>query len=152
MSIDQAFNYRKMRETVCTSGLLSEAQISALGSEGNECVINLLPNDSEYALAGENEIAEEQGMLYTYISVDFGAPHKDDYVKFEKSMRALQGKKTIVHCAANDRVSAFYAIYACKHLVWSAADASEHITSIWSPMDHQPWQSFIAEHIEGSGR
>lgn len=93
MSIDGAFNYRKMSKTACTSGLLSEAQIFALGSEGYECVINLLPNDSEYALAGEKTIIEEQGLLYTYIPVDFGAPHKDDYVEFEKSMRALQGKK-----------------------------------------------------------
>jgi protein tyrosine phosphatase (PTP) superfamily phosphohydrolase (DUF442 family) len=150
VSVEQAFNYRKMSEAICTSGLLSETQISALRDEGYECVINLLPNDSEYALTGEKELVEEQGLLYTYIPVDFSAPHKSDYLKFEESMKALHGSRLMVHCAANYRVSAFYAIYAYKHLGWSAAEAHEHIASVWNPAEHHPWHLFIAEHLEGT--
>jgi hypothetical protein len=45
----------------------------------------------------------------------------------------------MVHCAANYRVSAFYAIYARRNLGWSDKDANVHITSIWNPAEHDPW-------------
>lgn len=75
-----------------------------------------MPNDSEYALQGEKELIEKQGLSYTYIPVEFNAPQEHDYVEFENAMNALQGNKTMIHCAANYRVSAFYAIYAHRNL------------------------------------
>lgn len=150
MSVDDAFNFKKVSESISTAGLLSEQQIDALKQEGYASVINLLPNDSEYALAGEKERIENQGIRYEYIPVEFNAPMEHDYVEFENTMVALKGNKTMVHCAANYRVSAFYAIYARRNLGWSVSKAEEHIASIWNPAEHDPWETFIAHMLQTS--
>lgn len=152
MIVEQAYNYRRVSATVCTAGVLSEAQIGALAGEGYRAVINLLPMDSQYALPAERELIAQQGLIYQYIPVDFDAPHKNDYREFERAMKALHGKKILVHCAANYRVSAFYAIYACRHLGWSGAAAQEHIASLWNPAEYDPWGDFIAEHMGDASR
>ena len=61
---------------------------------------------------------------------------------------ATQGKKIIVHCAANYRVSAFYAIFAHRNLGWSEKEAREHIASLWSPAEHEPWDRFITQMLQ----
>ena len=54
------------------------------------------------------------------------------------------GDKTIhVHCAANYRVSAFYALYAMHKGLWTLQQAEEHMRGIWNPADYPAWQSFI---------
>lgn len=148
MSVDDAFNYKKVSESISTAGLLSEQQIDALKQEGYQSVINLLPNDSEYALQGEKERIENQGISYKYIPVEFNAPTEHDYVEFENTMKALQGNRTMIHCAANYRVSAFYAIYARRNLGWSVNEANEHIASIWNPAEHDPWETFITRMLQ----
>ena len=150
MSVDDAFNYKKVSETISTAGLLSEQQIDSLKPQGYQCVINLLPNDSEYALQGEKERIEGQGISYYYIPVEFSAPTEHDYFDFENTMKALQANKTMIHCAANYRVSAFYAIYAMHNLGWSVNEATEHIASIWNPAEYDPWETFIARMLQGN--
>ena len=148
MSFDEAFNFRKMSEEICTAGLLNKDQICPLGAEGYESVINFLPKDSEYALSGEKELIENQDLVYRHISVTFNPPHRDDYREFETAMNALQGKKIVIHSAANYRVFAFYARYACRNPGWSVAKAKRHIASLWDPIEHDPWGSFIAENVQ----
>ena len=144
MSIDQAFNFRRVSDTIGTAGLLSEDQLGALKQEGYESVINLLPDDSEYAIKGEKELIERQGLIYTHIPVDFSAPQTSDYRAFETAMNGLCGKKLIIHCAANYRVSAFYGIYAHHYHDWSVVRANEFIASVWNPGEHEPWAAFIS--------
>lgn len=150
MGVEDAFNYKEVSESISTAGLLSEQQVDALQSEGYNCVINLLPNDSEYALQSEKERIENQGIRYEYIPVEFNAPTEHDYVEFENTMKALKANKTMVHCAANYRVSAFYAIYARRNLGWSVSKAEKHIASIWNPAEYDPWESFIAHMLQPS--
>ena len=45
------------------------------------------------------------------------------------AMQAVPDDRTLIHCAANFRVTAFYSLYAMKHLDWTAAQASEKTTS-----------------------
>jgi protein tyrosine phosphatase (PTP) superfamily phosphohydrolase (DUF442 family) len=144
MSIEQAFNYRKVSERVGTAGLLSEEQLRALKREGYESLINLLPDDSEYAIPGERQLVEDQGIDYRHIPVDFAAPTQSDYLEFVTVMKELEGKKLMIHCAANYRVSAFYALYAYQHQGWSITQANGFIASLWNPAEHEPWESFIA--------
>ncbi|MBN7795756.1 protein tyrosine phosphatase family protein [Parahaliea mediterranea] len=151
MSVERAFNFRPVSENVATSGLLNEEQLSALGASGYEAVINLLPHDSQYAIPGEEAIVAGQGIDYFYIPVDFAHPVAEDYAAFVRAMGACRGKRLLIHCAANYRVSAFYAIYAWEHLGWSATRAREHIASIWQLEDNPPWESFIATYIPGGG-
>ena len=61
MSVEQAYNYRAVSETVATSGRVEPEQIAQPGDAGVEVVINLLPDSSEYAVQGERQIVEGQG-------------------------------------------------------------------------------------------
>lgn len=145
MSIDQAYNYKKVSNKVSTSGLLTKEQLSLLKSEEYEAVINLLPGDHKYAIADEKKIVEEQGIIYRQIPVEFNRPRMEDYSEFAGSMNEFENKKVMIHCAANYRVSAFYSIYAFRELGWSKKQALEWISSIWSPSEYPPWEAFISE-------
>ena len=148
MDVSQAYNFKRIDDSVSTSGLLSEEQLSALGPEGYEAVINLLPDDSEYALPSERAIVQGQGIDYRYIPVDFSAPTDEDYTAFVQAMASSEGKRLHIHCAANYRVSAFYAIYAHQHLDWPRSRAMAHIESIWTPAEHPPWDAFVSNYLD----
>lgn len=143
MSVNQAYNYKKVGDNVCTAGLLNEEQLSCLCGEEYEVVINLLPDDSKYAIKNEREIVAGQGIAYHYIPVDFAAPGLEDYHKFEVIMNQIGERKVLIHCAANHRVSAFYSVYARRNLGWSEQQAYDLITSIWNPAKNSQWQQFI---------
>lgn len=144
MSIEQAYNFHLIDDTVSTSGLLNEEQLAELRASGYEAVINLLPRHSKYAIQNEEQIVAAQGVDYIYIPVDFSAPKEEEYSEFVGVMKCWQGRKVLVHCAANYRVSAFYAMYAYEHLGWSASRARAHIESIWRPEEYPPWDQFIS--------
>ncbi len=146
-SVEEAYNFKAIDTAVATAGVLSPAQLAVLGKEGYEAVINLLPVSSDYAVAGEERIVVEQGIAYHYLPVDFAAPSDADYAAFVRAVDACAGKRVLIHCAANYRVSAFYAIYAHEHLSWSASRARAHIESIWNPAEHPPWDRFVAARI-----
>lgn len=149
MGVERAYNFRKVSDSISTAGVLGEEQLGALQREGYTAVINLLPEDSEYAIRGEKDMVLRQGITYTHIPVDFNAPRDSDYSAFEIAMRELQGSKLMIHCAANFRVTAFYAIYARRNLGWSAEQADAFIAAIWSPSEHPPWDAFIAGLTQG---
>ncbi len=148
MSIDQAYNYRNINPQLCTAGLISPEQLAELGAEGYEAVICLLPHDSPYAIAGEPDIVTGQGLAYTYIPVDFAAPTAEDFADFEAAMQANGERKLMVHCAANYRVSAFYALYGVRHLGWSHPQAREFIAATWNLAEHPVWEAFVSEMLE----
>jgi hypothetical protein len=59
-------------------------------------------------------------------------------------MAQIPAGKTLIHCAANFRVTAFYSLYAQKHLGWSAAQAEAFRAAIWSGSHEPIWEQFIA--------
>ena len=147
MSTADAYNFKLIDASVSTSGVMSPENLACLSAEGFDAVINLMPDSSDYAVEGEQSLVEQQGVAYHYIPVDFAAPNREDYLNFADTLRGLAGQKTMIHCAANYRVSAFYAIYAVHNLGWSEATAREHIHSIWDPAEHPPWQRFVDEAL-----
>ena len=52
--------------------------------------------------------------------------------------------RTLLHCAANFRVSAFYGLYAVKHLGWSVEQAEAFRAPIWESSDYPVWEAFIS--------
>ena len=152
MSLAGAVNYREISERIATSGSVSEDRLRRLGTEGFDAVVNLLPDSSELAVADEREIVEGQGLEYHYIPVDFGNPTEADFSLFRSVMENAGGKKILIHCAANYRVSAFYSLYAMHDRDWSWEDARAHIASIWDPTDYPVWKRFIDKVKSQSGR
>jgi protein tyrosine phosphatase (PTP) superfamily phosphohydrolase (DUF442 family) len=141
MGVEASYNFRRVSETVTTSGIVGAKDLASLSAEGYGLLVNLLPADSEYAVAGEASIVEEQGVDYVYIPVDFAAPTHEQFDDFVTAMDAHAGETIHVHCAANYRVSAFYGLYAVKAGIWSVEDADRHLDSLWEPDD--VWREFI---------
>lgn len=150
MSTSDAYNYRQVDDLISTSGILSEEQLQSLGREGFTAVINLLPDESKFAQKSERDIVTSQGLNYVYVPVDFAAPEIDDYRRFEQEMEALSGNKLMIHCAANYRVSAFFAVYANRKLGWTSTKSQAFISSIWNPDEYPPWNTFINQHLDSN--
>lgn len=145
MPIADAYNYREISETVATSGIPTEEQLSGLKTEGFAAVINLLPDESSNAVAGEEDIIRDQGLEYYHIPVDFEDPTDEDFNAFTDALEGLGDQKILVHCASNFRASAFFALYAMKHIEWSEEQADELIDSLWDPIANPPWDQFIED-------
>jgi len=145
MSVDKAYNYRLVNGKVATSGRVEPQQLAQLGGEGFEVVINLLPESSPYAVAGERQSVEDQGIEYLYLPVDFAAPTLEDYGQFRQLMQRAGDRKLLIHCAANFRVSAFYSRYAIETGRWSPAQADQFMLSVWQPGEHPPWPQWLEQ-------
>jgi protein tyrosine phosphatase (PTP) superfamily phosphohydrolase (DUF442 family) len=143
MSIDQAYNYRLVSNITATAGFLTPDQLAALSKAGIEVVINLMPDSSEYAVESERQIIENQDIEYWYLPVDFSAPKLEEYEQFKRKLRQSEGKKLLIHCAANYRVSAFYSRYAIESGRWSAEEADRFMLSIWQPSDYPGWTEWL---------
>jgi uncharacterized protein (TIGR01244 family) len=145
MSVDKAYNYRAVNERVATAGRVELEQLAQLGSEGFQVVINLLPESSQYAVAGERQCVESQGIEYLHLPVDFAAPTLEDYRQFRQLMQRAGDRKLLIHCAANYRVSAFYSRYAIETGRWSEPEADRFMLSVWQPDEHPPWPRWLEE-------
>lgn len=146
MSIDQIYNVRKVDDRLITSGQPSEDQLRAAAAAGIDTVINLAPHDAENALPDEAGLVHELGMTYHHLPVVFANPTEGDFEAFDRLMVELPpDSRTLLHCAANFRVSAFYGLYAMKHLGWSAEQAEAFRAPIWDDSDYPAWEAFISE-------
>ena len=88
-------------------------------------------------------------MTYHHLPVVFADPTEDDFAAFEQIMADLPAdSRTLLHCAANFRVSAFYGLYAMKHLGWSVEQAEAFRAPIWGGRDYPVWEAFIVHMQE----
>lgn len=147
MDIDTSYNFLRINEKLTTSGLIPTDGLKALASQDYAVVINLLPDTSEYAIPHEREIVESQGIEYIYIPVDFQHPEPSDFSAFSESLERVLNSKVHIHCAANYRVSAFYALFEVNHGRWSQEQAMAFIQSIWQPIEHPEWSQFITDTL-----
>jgi protein tyrosine phosphatase (PTP) superfamily phosphohydrolase (DUF442 family) len=143
VGIQQSYNFRRVNERLTTSGLATVEQLGGLSGEGYDTVINLLPEDSEHAVADEARIVREQQLDYVYIPVDFAAPAHADLEAFSRALDEHHGEQVHVHCAANYRVSAFYGLYAVQRGLWSVDEADAFLADLWDPSEHPVWAAFI---------
>jgi protein tyrosine phosphatase (PTP) superfamily phosphohydrolase (DUF442 family) len=145
MGVQTIRNYLKVHEDLITGGQPSEEHLRAAAAEGVAVVVNLAPINPRYSLPDEDGLVRSLGMTYYHIPVAWDNPTPADFAAFEQLMPRLHGFKTLLHCAANFRVTAFYALYAMKHFCWSEAEADAFMSPIWSGSDHPVWQRFIAQ-------
>jgi len=143
MSTESIYNYRKVDDRLITGGQPTEEDLKAAADEGFRTVINLAPINPRYSLDDEEGLVQSLGMMYHHIPIDWENPTASDFAAFERVMQALPEGKTIIHCAANFRGTAFYSLYALKHLGWSTAQGDEFRASIWQGSDYPIWEAFI---------
>jgi protein tyrosine phosphatase (PTP) superfamily phosphohydrolase (DUF442 family) len=142
VAITDIRNFLAIDEDLATAGQPTEDQLRDVAAEGYAAVINLGLLDPKYCLADEAGLAASLGLRYHHIPVKFDAPTVDDFRAFVAAMDARAGAKTLVHCAANYRVSAFVALYGELRLGWPRARADELARRVWSP--NETWLAFIA--------
>ena len=145
MSIEEIYQYRKVNDQLITGGQPTEEQLQGVAEQGFRTVINLAPISPRYSLEDEDGLVRSLGMQYHHIPVEWDNPTAGDFSTFEGLMQAQPARKTFIHCAANFRVSAFYSLYAQKHLGWSKAQADAFRASIWQGSDYPIWEAFISQ-------
>ena len=144
MTSADIYNYIKVNDAFITGGQPTVEQFKSLAAEGFSTIINLATFDPPYALANEAELVHSLGMTYFHIPVEWDDPKDSDFTAFEQIMQQLPAGKTLIHCIANFRVTAFYSLYARKHLGWSEAEADDFRAKIWKGSDNPAWRAFIA--------
>ena len=102
VGIDSSLNFRRVSDSATTSGSVPDEDLAELGANGyDDVVVNLLPDRSEYAVAGEATILGDQGVGYVSIPIDFATRNHEQFEEFAAAMDANAGKVIHVHCAAN---------------------------------------------------
>ncbi len=142
--IDTSYNFRRASPTVTTSGVVGARRLGHLREQGYAAVINLLPDDNQQAVANEQELVTNQGLIYVHIPVDFARPTDAVFAQFCRAMDALDSQQMHLHCAANFRVSAFYARYARDRGWWKTAQAEAFVLDLWNPADYPGWVAFFS--------
>ncbi len=143
MSTEDIYNFCRVNERLVTGGQPTEEQIKSAAKEGFKIVINLATINPRYSLPDEEGLVHSLGMTYYHIPVKWDDPQASDFDAFENLFKQLDGEKILLHCAANFRVSAFYSLYAMKHLGWSEAQADEFRAPIWEGEDFPVWETLI---------
>jgi uncharacterized protein (TIGR01244 family) len=145
MSTEEIYNYRKVNDQLITGGQPTAEQLKSAAQNGFKTVINLATFNPQRSLEDEAGLVQSLGMTYHHIPVEWEQPTESDFEAFEKVVNQLGGSKTLIHCAANFRVTAFYSLYALKHLGWSENQAEAFRSSIWQGSDYPIWEKFIGQ-------
>jgi protein tyrosine phosphatase (PTP) superfamily phosphohydrolase (DUF442 family) len=143
MGSETITNFIRIDDTTSTGGMPTKEQLEAAAAEGCEVVINLATYRIEHSLNDEAAVVQALGMDYHAIPVAWDNPTENNFLDFERLFKSLTGHKVLVHCAANYRVTAFYALYALKNLGWTPDDAAKFRAQIWRPGDSPVWEAFI---------
>ena len=144
--VTDIYNYLRVDDKLVTSGQPSVEELDAIARDGVEVVINLaLHDDPRYSLPDESGSVEARGMDYIHIPVKFDAPTEEDLLAFFDAMEANRGRKLLVHCAANKRVTSFLGLYRVIRERWDDQRAFEPMKEIWEP--NPVWSSFISSML-----
>ncbi len=147
MNIQKAYNFKYINDLVSSSGHLIQIDLQSLVSERYESVINLLPDDDDHATDDEKAVIEGLGIHYVHIPVDWNNPKTTDFAAFETAMKHCKSQKTHIHCAANYRASAFYALYAYRNLSWSSGRSHAFISEVWTLSKYPVWEVFVNNYL-----
>ncbi|MEM6485856.1 MAG: protein tyrosine phosphatase family protein [Pseudomonadota bacterium] len=134
--------FRTVGDRYLTSGQPSERQLQQLSALGITTVINLAPQSLfENSVVREAEILAENHIAYTHIPVVFSAPTEEDFDRFVGAMRDIDATTTLIHCAANMRVSAFVCRYRIDVMGEPKDRAHAELLDVWWPP--AAWREFL---------
>jgi pimeloyl-ACP methyl ester carboxylesterase/protein tyrosine phosphatase (PTP) superfamily phosphohydrolase (DUF442 family) len=85
--------------------------LAGLKAQGFEAVVYLAPPTVSDAIPGEAKIVGGQGLVFVNIPIVFDNPTEGDFETFVAVMKALSGRKVLVHCQINLRASSMTFLY-----------------------------------------
>ena len=140
-------NQKQIQPNLITAGMPDREALLSLRQEGFEAVISLaLPNSQPAPEPDESVIVTSQGLSFMQIPVLFDQPTLDDFRLFRTLLDQLQGKKVLVHCALNYRVSSFVYLYRVLSGLATEPEARADLEAIWQP--DEVWSDFIEEVLD----
>ena len=142
-------NYIEYSPTFASAGQPSREQLALLPDAGYERVIYIAMTSSGDAIADEDVIIKELGMEYIHLPVIWDAPTKTDFYTYAAAMQHAADKKTLLHCQANFRASAFSFLYRVLYEETSVADAKADMDTIWRP--NEIWKDLIFAVLDDRG-
>ena len=146
--VDGIFNYRSYSDSFASSGQPTESQIQGLPKEGFQRVVYIAFSDQERSLPNEDRLVKELGMEYVHIPVDWNAPTPSDFALFAGAMHRSP-KKTLLHCQANYRASAFAFLYRTIFENIPVAQAKDDMNDVW--VLNQTWTDFVHNTLLAHG-
>jgi len=146
IDITKAYNFKTNSELITSSGTIINVNLESFLNLNYEVIINLLPDEAEYSRENESEDFAKLGIDYVYIPINWETPNSSDYDAFETALIKATGKKVHIHCAANYRATAFYAIFAHKNKGWSTEKIKEFIGSTWQISEYPAWEKFVKKN------
>ena len=152
VSTTDIYNYIQVNDQIATGGQPTADHLRSAAAEGFITVINLATTQSPPALEDEAGLVRSLGLNYYHIPVEWDDPKESDFTAFEGLMKQIPTGKTLIHCAANFRVTAIYSLYAQKHLGWTGEQAEAFRAAIWRGSDYPIWEQFIAHIRAGIDR
>jgi len=134
-------NYIEYSPTFSSAGQPSLEQFDAVKAAGFERVVYIAFSNSRGAIADEDAVVKALGMDYVQVPVVWDAPTKSDFYAFAGAMQRESDRKTLLHCQANFRASAFGMLYRVLYEGVSVADAKADMNTIWQP--NETWKKLI---------
>ena len=142
-SLSDIRNYKAYSPTFSSAGQPSKEQLALLKEEGFERIAYIAFSNSRGAIVDEDAIVKELGMDYVQVPVTWDAPTMSDFYAFVGVMQREPDKKTLLHCQANFRASAFAFLYRVIYEDIPIADAKTDMNTIWQP--NETWRNLIFE-------
>ena len=121
-------------------------QLQTIADDGYQVIINLGLSDGKYALTDEAASITKLGLTYHHLPIIFDDPQLSELIDFIKLMNEHNHQKTLVHCAANYRASAFTGLYLFSADILNQDEMQQFIEDVWQP--DSIWQQFIDEAVE----
>ena len=147
--IDEIRNFTAYSPAFASAGQPTLDQLQAARDEGFEQVIYIAMTNSRTALTNEDVVVKELGMEYVHIPVIWDAPTPADFAAFASIMQRDPTRKTLLHCAANYRASAFSFLYRVIYEDVPVATAKADMNAVWTP--NETWRDLIFEVLSDHG-
>lgn len=148
-NLSEIRNYKEYSPSFSSAGQPGQEQLKWLRDEAFERVVYIAFSNSDGAVAGEDAIVKGLGMDYVHVPVIWDAPAKSDFYAFAGVMQREPGKKTLLHCQANYRASAFAMLYRVLYEDVPLAEAKADMNAIWQP--NETWRDFIFAVLQDNG-
>lgn len=148
-SLVEIKNFLKYSPGFSSAGQPSREQFRTLRDEGYERIVYIAFANSKGSIPDEDQLVKELGMDYAQVPVLWDAPTKADFATFVAIMHSAPEKKTLLHCQANYRATAFAFLYRVLHLGVPMAEAKADMNTIWEP--DGAWKELVFAVLEDNG-
>ncbi len=142
-------NYIEYSPILSSAGQPTREQLDAVKAAGFERVVYIAFSNGRNAIADEDAVVKELGMDYIQVPVIWDKPTKSDFYAFAGAMQREPDRKTLLHCAANFRASAFSFLYRVLYEDVPVAIAKADMNKIWIP--NETWTNLIISVLEENG-